>query len=110
LNTDDINIAQEISKRIRESSGGHRFLQARGMYIEEKGLVQISMNILDFNKLPLYRVIELIKIEAKRFGVIIKESELIGLIPLGALTETFAYYTHLPSLSINQIIETKIWE
>ena len=110
LNTNDLNIAQEISKRIRESSGGHRFLQARGMFIEEKGLVQISMNILDFNKLPLYRVIELIRIEVKRYGLMIKESELIGLIPLGALTDTFAYYTQLPSLSIDQIIETKIWE
>jgi glutamate formiminotransferase / 5-formyltetrahydrofolate cyclo-ligase len=110
LNTDDLNVAQDISKRIRESSGGHRFLQARGMFIEEKGLAQISMNILDFNKLPLYRVIELINIEVKRYGLVIKESELIGLIPLEALMDTFAYYTQLPSLSTTQIIETKIWD
>jgi glutamate formiminotransferase len=110
LDTNDVAVANEISKRIRESSGGHRYLQARGMFIEEKGLAQVSMNILDFNKLPLYRVVELVKLEAKRYGVLIKESELIGLMPLGAALESLAYYIQLPSLKKEQIIETRLWE
>lgn len=110
LDTNDVSVANEISKRIRESSGGHKYLQARGMFIEEKGLAQVSMNILDFNKLPLYRVVELVKLEAKRYGVSIKESELIGLMPLGAVLESLAYYIQLPSLKKEQIIETRLWE
>jgi len=110
LNTENVEIAKEISKKIRESNGGHRYLQARGMFIEEKGLAQVSMNILDFKKLPLYRVVELVKLEAKRYGVSIRETELIGLLPLAAALESLAYYTQLPSLTKDQIIETKLWE
>lgn len=110
LDTNDIEIAKEISKKIRESSGGHKFLQARGMFIEEKGLAQVSMNILDFNKLPLYRVVELVRLEAKRYGASIKETELVGLMPLSAVLESLAYYIQLPSFSKDQIVEIKLWE
>jgi len=110
LATNDVEIAKEISKRIRESSGGHKYLQAKGMFIEEKELAQVSMNILDFSKLPLYRVVELVRLEAKRYGVSIKETELIGLMPLSAVLESLAYYIQLPVLNKEQIIETKLWE
>jgi glutamate formiminotransferase / 5-formyltetrahydrofolate cyclo-ligase len=110
LHTPHESIAEQIAKNLRESSGGHRFLQAKGMFIAEKGLAQVSMNILDYNKLPIYRVIEMVRMEAKRFGVAIAESELIGLAPMQALLDTAAYYMQLPSLKPEQIVETKIWE
>lgn len=110
LHTPHESIAEQIAKNLRESSGGHRFLQAKGMFIAEKGLAQVSMNILDFNKLPLYRVIEMVRLEAMRFGVAIAESELIGLAPIQALLDTAAYYMQLPNLKPDQLLETKIWE
>ncbi|HOI25103.1 MAG TPA: glutamate formimidoyltransferase [Caldisericia bacterium] len=110
LHTPLESIAEQIAKNLRESSGGHRYLQAKGMYIAEKGLAQVSMNILDFNKLPLYRVIEMVRIEAKRFGVAVAESELIGLAPMQALLDTAAYYMQLPNLRPEHLVETKIWE
>ncbi len=110
LSTKDEEIAERIAKGLRESGGGHRFLQAKGMYIAEKDLTQVSMNILNFNKLPLYRVIELVRLEAKRFGVEIIETELIGLAPLQSIMDTAAYYMQLPALSTEQLVESKIWE
>lgn len=108
LDTIDEKIAETIAKSIRESSGGHKYLQAKGMFISEKNMAQVSMNILDFKKLPLYRVIELVRMEAKRFGVSIKETELIGLIPIQAVLSSFAYYAQLPSLDASQVIEMKL--
>jgi glutamate formiminotransferase len=81
-----------------------------GMYIDEKSMVQVSMNILNFKKLPLYRLIEAIRLEAARWGVSIRETELIGLIPLQAILESFSYYTQLPKISTEQIIDMKIHE
>ncbi len=110
LHCKEESIAEAIAKNLRESSGGHRYLQAKGMYIADKDMAQVSMNILDFNKLPLYRVIELVRIEAKRFGVTIAESELIGLAPIQSILNTAAYYMQLPQLKAESIVETKIWE
>ena len=108
LNTTNETIAQNIAQSIRESSGGHRFLQAKGMLIQEKNMTQVSMNILDFQKLPLYRVIELVRIEAKRYGVSIQETELIGLIPVQAVLNSFSYFAQLPDLKTDQIVELKL--
>jgi glutamate formiminotransferase / 5-formyltetrahydrofolate cyclo-ligase len=108
LDTSDMQIATAIANSIRESGGGLQHLQAMGMYIEEKSMVQISMNNLHFKKLPLYRLIEVIRMEANRWGVSIRETELIGLIPLQAVLDSFSYYTQLPSLGTDQIIDMKI--
>jgi glutamate formiminotransferase len=108
LDTSDMEIATSIANSIRESGGGLQHLQAMGMYIEEKSMVQISMNNLHFKKLPLYRLIEVIRMEASRWGVSIRETELIGLIPLQAILDSFSYYTQLPSLGTDQIIDMKI--
>jgi len=68
LNTADKSVADKIAKAVRESSGGLVNIQAKGMFIEEKGLAQVSMNLLDYTKTPLYRITELVKLEARRFG------------------------------------------
>ncbi|MCK5847826.1 MAG: glutamate formimidoyltransferase [Caldisericia bacterium] len=110
LNTSDVKVADTIAKSLRESGGGHMHLQAMGMYIDEKAMVQVSMNILNFKKLPLYRLVEMIRTEARRWGYEIRETELIGLIPLQAVLNSLAYYIQLPSLSTSQIVEMKIQE
>ena len=109
LNTPDVEIAKKIAKSIRESSGGLRYIQAKGFYIEEKNCAQVSMNILNFKKAPIYRVYEIVKMEAERYGTSVKESELIGLAPLKAILDTFSFYIKLPLISEDQIIEYKIF-
>lgn len=109
LATNDTSIAEKIAKTIRESSGGLMYLQAKGFYLDDKNCAQVSMNILNFKKLPLYRVYEIVKMEAERYGTYIKESELVGLIPLKAVLDSFSYYVKLPELDLDKIIEYKIW-
>ncbi len=110
LNTTNIDIAKRIARSIRESSGGLRYVQAKGMELKDKGCVQVSMNILNYKKAPLYRIFEIVKTEAKRYGVNVKESELIGLMPMDAALKSLAFYLQLPKLSANQIVESKIFE
>jgi len=110
LNTKDVSIAEKIAKSIRESSGGLRFIQAKGMYIEEKGMAQVSMNVLNYKKAPLYRVFEIVKMEAERYGVSVVESELVGLMPLKAALDSLAFYLRFPKLTSESIIEMKIYE
>ena len=109
LATSDVSIAEKIAKSIRESSGGLMYLQARGFYLEDKNCAQVSMNILNFKKLPLYRVYEIVKMEAEKYGTYIKESELVGLIPLKAVLDSFSFYIKLPELNLDKVIEYKIW-
>ena len=110
LNTTNIDIAKRIARSIRESSGGLRYIQAKGMELKDKGCVQVSMNILNYKKAPLYRIFEIVKTEAKRYGVNVKESELIGLMPMDAALKSLAFYLQLPELSAKQILESKIYE
>jgi len=110
LGTKDVSIAEKIAKSIRESSGGLRYIQAKGMYIEEKGMAQVSMNVLNYKKAPLYRVFEIVKMEAERYGVPVVESELVGLMPMRAALESLAFYLRFPKLTLDSILETKIYE
>jgi len=108
LNTADKGVADKIAKAVRESSGGLVNIQAKGMFIEEKGLAQVSMNLLDYTKTPLYRITELVKLEARRFGVEVVEGELIGLMPLGAALNSLSYYLQIPKLDANQILDVAV--
>ncbi len=110
LNTEDINIAKNIASSIRESSGGLRFIQAKGMLLSEKKCTQVSINILNYKKAPLYRIFEIVKMEAARYGITILESELIGLMPLKAALDSLAFYLQFPELTEEKIIESKIYE
>lgn len=110
LDTSDVTIASRIAKSIRESSGGLMNVQAKGIFLEDKQRAQVSMNILNFATTPLYRVFELVRMEAERYGVGIVESELIGLAPAQAFMDVASYYLRLPGLSRNALVETRIDE
>ena len=84
LATDDLELARRIAHRIRESSGGLPAVQAKGFFIDELGCAQVSMNLLDFARTPLWAAWEAVRAEAAEDGVEIEESELIGLAPLAA--------------------------
>lgn len=110
LNTDDIDIAKSIAKAIRHSSGGLRYVKALGLEIKEKGMVQVSMNLTNYQKTPVFRVFEMIKKETERYGVEILGSEVIGLIPMNALVDSVDFYLRLENFDKSQILENRLWE
>jgi glutamate formiminotransferase len=110
LNTDNIEIANNIAKVVRHSGGGLRFTKAMGVSLRERGIAQVSMNMTDYTKTALYRAFELIKIEAARYGVTAVGSEVIGLLPMQALVDTAEYYLQIENFSINQVIEARMLE
>ncbi|NTV91336.1 MAG: glutamate formimidoyltransferase [Clostridiales bacterium] len=110
LGTTDIEIANKISKCIRHISGGFRYVKALGVDLKEKGMVQVSINMTDFTKTSLYRVFETVKMEAQRYGVEVKGSEIIGLTPMEALIDSAAYYLRLDGFSMSQVIEGRLLE
>ncbi|GAB4555403.1 MAG: hypothetical protein OHK0023_26570 [Anaerolineae bacterium] len=108
LNTNDVEIAKEIAKAVRHSSGGLRYVKALGLLVD--GKAQVSMNLTDYTKTPIYRVVELIRQEAARRGVGIRSSELVGMIPEEALVDAARWYLQLDSFDMSQILERQIAE
>lgn len=92
LNTTDEVIANSIAKAIRKSSGGLAYVQAGSAYLEQRQHMQVTMNILDYKKNPLYRIFEIVKMEARRYKLDVSSSEVIGLIPQEALLKSLEYY------------------
>ena len=92
LNTMDEKIASTIAKAIRQSSGGFQYIQAGPATLIERGHVQVTMNILDYKKNPIYRILETVKMEAKRYQVHVMSSEIVGLLPKEAITDSLKYY------------------
>jgi len=110
LDTNNIEIANAIAKTVRHISGGLRYCKAMGVELKERGITQVSMNMTDFTKTPLYLAFELVRIEAKRYGVNVVGSEIVGLVPMGAIVDTAAYYMGLESFSTEQVLEARIME
>ncbi|MGE5124218.1 MAG: glutamate formimidoyltransferase [Acidobacteriaceae bacterium] len=107
LSTDDVSIAEKIARTIRFSSGGLRFVKALGMLVE--GRAQISMNLTNFHKTPLAQVVELIRREAARYGVMVHHAELVGLIPEAALVDAAVWYLQLDQFKPEQVLEQKLF-
>jgi len=110
LNTTDVNIAKTIAKRVRASGGGFTAVKGIGLALEEKGLVQVSMNIVDYDKTAIYRVLEFIRMEAARWGVTINGTEVYGMIPAAALIQSAEYYLQIDDFDPSQVLELKLLE
>ncbi|HOP51263.1 MAG: glutamate formimidoyltransferase [Thermovirgaceae bacterium] len=108
LGTCRIEIAKEIARSIRFSGGGLAHVKAIGLALEEKGMVQVSVNIVDHEKNPLYRVLELVRMEASRWGVPVVETEIYGMVPASAIFQSAAHYLQAAGLEPEQIIELKL--
>ncbi len=102
LNTEDLQIANAIAKIIRESSGGLKYVKAIGVMLEDRKIAQVSINMTNYQRTPLYRVFEMVKAEAKRYGVTILESEIVGLTPAGALIDSAKYYLQMQHFNEEQ--------
>lgn len=110
LGTADLKIADSIAKKIRFIGGGLRYCKAMGVELKERGIVQVSINMTDYTRTALYRAFELVRIEARRYGVPVVGSEIIGLVPMEALIDTASYYLGLEDFSMNQVLEARIME
>lgn len=108
LDTPDVEIANKIAKVIRHSNGGFRYIKAGGVFLEEKGTTQVTMNITDYTKTSIYRVFETVKMEAKRYGVRVTGSEIVGLVPVEALIDSAMYYLGLNTFTKDKIIENNL--
>lgn len=106
LNTDDVEIAKKIAVSIRYSGGGLAGVKALGLLV--KGRAQVSMNLTDYTRTPIHRVMEMIRSEAARYGVAVLSSELVGLIPQMALIEAARWYLQLDDFEANQILEERL--
>jgi glutamate formiminotransferase len=108
LGTPDVEIARRIAKAIRHSSGGYRFVKAMGVMLEERNVAQVSVNMTDYKKTPLFRVFETVRSEAARYGVSVIGSEIVGLVPSQALIDTADHFLRLEDFDPTQILERKI--
>jgi len=108
LNTDRLDVAKKIAAAIRHSSGGLRFVKAMGLTLEDRQLVQVSMNLTNYQKTPIFRVFEIVKREAARYGVSVLESEVVGLIPSAALISAAEFYLQLERFGTDQVLENKL--
>ena len=110
LRSQDMEVGKKIAKALRAKDGGLSFVKALAFYLEDKKCVQISMNLTNYKKTPVYRAYEMVKLEASRYGIEVSESEVIGLIPLDALIESSRFYMRMNNFKSNQIFEKKVWE
>jgi glutamate formiminotransferase len=110
LSTPCLDIAHSIAKRIRFIGGGLRFCKAMGVDLTERGITQVSINMTDYSKTALYQAFEMVKYEARRYGVSIVGSEIIGLVPMAALIDTAEYYLGIENFSMDQVLEARIME
>jgi len=110
LHTTDLTIADRIAKAVRASSGGYRYVRALSLLLVDRGLVQVSMNLVNYTKTPVSRVLETIRSEAARYGVAIAGTELVGPVPLGVLEEVTRFYLQAHDFSLEQVIEVALIE
>ncbi|RME65094.1 MAG: glutamate formimidoyltransferase, partial [Caldilineae bacterium] len=105
LRTTDLDIANRIARAVRHISGGYRYVKAMGVALEAQGMVQVSMNLTNYTKTPIHRVLETVRMEAARHGVTVAGTELIGAMPLAAIQEIMRHYVQTHDFQLSQIIE-----
>lgn len=108
LNTPSLEIAHDIAKKVRFIGGGLRYCKAMGVELKDRGITQVSINMTDYTRTALYRAFELVRVEARRYGVSIVGSEIIGLVPMEALIDTASYYLGLENFSMEQVLEGRM--
>ena len=108
LDTPHLEIANKIAHQVRHLNGGFRYVKAMGVLLEERNIAQVSMNLTDYSQTAVYRVFETVKMEARRYGVNVLGSEVVGLVPMQALIDCAEYYLQIENFSIDQVLETRL--
>lgn len=110
LGTDNIEIANAIARKIRHINGGLRYAKAVGVMLTERNIAQVSINLVQYEKTAIYTAQEMVKMEAKRYGVPVVGAEVIGLVPMKALIDCAEYYLQIENFDINQVLESRLAE
>ncbi|MBI6872242.1 glutamate formimidoyltransferase [Clostridium aciditolerans] len=110
LGTDNIEIANAIARKIRHINGGLRYAKAVGVMLTERNIAQVSINLVQYEKTAIYTAQEMVKMEAKRYGVPVVGAEVIGLVPMKALIDCAEYYLQIENFDINQVLESRLGE
>lgn len=108
LGTDRLEVAEKIARAVRHSSGGLRHVKAMAVALDRPDQVQVSMNLTDFRRTPIHRVMALIRAEAAHHGVPVLESEIVGLVPAEALFDVAKYELQLRSFGLDQVLENRL--
>jgi glutamate formiminotransferase len=108
LNTDRLDVAKKIAAAVRFSSGGFRFVKAMGVTLADRNIVQVSMNLTNYEKTPILRVFDAVRREAERYGVSVLESEIVGLVPSAALVDVSLATLQLTQFKKDQILEARL--
>ena len=108
LDTSSVEIAQKIADKIRHIKGGFRYCKAMGVMLEDRNIAQVSMNLTDYTKTSVYTVFETVRMEARRYGVNVLGSEVVGLIPLQAIVDCAEYYLGFEGFDPKQVLETRL--
>ncbi|MBN2566439.1 MAG: glutamate formimidoyltransferase [Candidatus Eisenbacteria bacterium] len=108
LGTTNLAIAKSIAKSIRHSNGGLRYVKAMGFELKDRNIVQVSINMVNFKGTPLFRVFEMVKSEAERYGVPVVGSEVVGLVPADALVDCAEFYLRLENFKRDQVLENRL--
>ncbi|HYR29862.1 MAG TPA: glutamate formimidoyltransferase, partial [Thermoanaerobaculia bacterium] len=108
LGTDRIEVAQKCALAVRGISGGLRFVRALPIALVSKGLVQVSMNLLDYRRTPMYRAFEIVLNEAQRYGVPVVSSEIVGLVPADAMFQVAEWHLRVSGWRKDMVLEERI--
>lgn len=110
LRSRDLEIARRIARAVRASGGGLAYVKAMGVELTQQAMVQVSMNLVDFERNPIYRAVEMVRMEARRWGVEVAGCEIQGLVPAWALLDSAKYYLQLHDLDPSKVIEFAVLE
>lgn len=110
LSTPEVAVAKKVARSVRARDGGLAEVKALGFEIRERDRAQVSMNLTDYRKTPLHRVLEMVRREAARYGARVEESEIVGLVPEDALLDAAEFYLQLNAFDRQAILERRLAE
>jgi glutamate formiminotransferase len=108
LDTDNLDIAKAIAKTVRQSSGGLPCVKGLGVPLATRGIVQVSMNLTNFEVTPIHAAYEAVKREAEQRGVAVVGSEIVGLVPKAALLQAAEHFLKVERFNPSQVLETRL--
>ena len=108
FNSDNLELANSIARRVRYLNGGLRYVRAIGVNLSEKGMVQVSMNLTNYRETPIHMLMEAVRSEASRYGLSVASAELVGPVSLEAMEEMVRFYLQVHDFSADQVIETNL--
>ena len=108
LDTPNPEIARQIALRVRHIGGGLHFVKALGIALEDRNQSQVSMNLTDYTRTSVYTAFEMVKMEARRYGVRVVGSEVVGIVPMQSLLDCAEYYLQIEDFSMDQVLESRL--